>query len=259
MPLCFNMLIPLMHDLELATAVFRRLLPNVIHQVTGIRFETSPLPRRDPRGLADGTAFDAAVDAVDPDGVPITCFIEIKYSEDMFGPAARLRETYDIRSREVRLFVDPDSPTLRNLGQEQLWREMMLAQVAVDRGITPRAHFIAIGPRLNRRVQVAFQCFANQLILADDRDDDRVGFTPLTLEDFIEATSWRELLPKIEAVLSSRGRSSMTVFLECPRARSKRGKKSCGSPQGATQAEVRYSPKLTAEMKLRRARLYAWR
>ncbi|WP_398473209.1 PGN_0703 family putative restriction endonuclease [Tardiphaga sp.] len=186
-PLTMNLLIPLAQDLDLATAVFRRLLPDVIHQVLAVRFETAPLPRRDPAGLEDGTAFDAAIDAVDPDGVPITCFIEIKYSEDMCGPAARLRETYDIRSREVRLFIDPDSPTLRNLGLEQLWREAMLAQIAVDRGCTPRAHFMAIGPRLNRRVQVAFQNFANELIPADDQDPDRIGFTSLTLESFIEA------------------------------------------------------------------------
>lgn len=113
--------------------------------------------------------------------------VEQKYSEDMTGPAARLRDRYDEASRTVGLFVDPDSPTLRSLALEQLWREHMLAQQTVDQGLTPRAMFIAVGPRLNRRVMAAFRVYENELIDADDQDANRVPFQAFTLEGFIDA------------------------------------------------------------------------
>lgn len=137
--------------------------------------------------LNDGTAYDLALDVTIADGEQGTVYIEVKFSETMDGPAARYRERYDVASREVGLFIDPDSAMLRSLALEQLWREHQLAQLAVDRGITARAMFVAIGPRLNRRVQVAFQCYANELIPEDDIGDDRVRFRAITLETVVDA------------------------------------------------------------------------
>ena len=79
MPLVFNMFAPLAMDLKLASAVFRQLLPEFVHHVSAIRFETSP-GRRDERFINDGTAFDLAVEVITPDGEPATIFIEVKYS-----------------------------------------------------------------------------------------------------------------------------------------------------------------------------------
>jgi hypothetical protein len=76
---------------------------------------------------------------------------------------------------------------LRSLALEQLWREHMLAQLAVDQGLTPRAMFIAIGPRLNRRVMAAFRVYESELVEADDQDANRVPFQAFTLETFIDA------------------------------------------------------------------------
>ena len=162
MPLTFNVLGPLALDLDLATAVFRQLLPGFVHTVTAIGFETSP-GRGRPEYLHDGTAFDAALQIVTPDGEPGLVFVEMKYSEGMSGPAAAPRPRYDAASRQVRLFRDPDSPALRSVALEQLWREHMLAQLAVDLEFTPKAHFVAIGPRLNRQVTTAFKAYADQL------------------------------------------------------------------------------------------------
>ena len=186
MPLCFNLFGPMALDLKLATDVFRGLLPDFVEQVEGFIFEHSP-GRREERFLHDGTAFDLAMRVITPDGEPGTVFIEVKYSEDMTGPAARLRDRYDEVSRKAGLFVDPDSPVLRSLGLEQLWREHMLAQLTVDQEIVQRAMFIAVGPRLNRRVMAAFKVYENQLIDGDDRDTNRVAFQALTLESIIEA------------------------------------------------------------------------
>ena len=186
MPLTFNVLGPLALDLDLATAVWRHLLPAFVHAVTAINFETSP-GRGRPEYLHDGTAFDAALQIVTPEGEPGLVFIEMKYSEAMSGPAAAHRLRYDAASRQVRLFRDTDSPALRSVALEQLWREHMLAQLAVDLEFTPKAHFIAIGPRLNRQVTVAFQAYADQLAEPEPEDTSAVGFTALTLETVVDA------------------------------------------------------------------------
>jgi hypothetical protein len=186
MPLTFNLFGPMALDLDLATAALGQLLPGFVHQVTGFIFEHSP-GRRQERFLNDGTAFDLAIRVITPEGEDGTIFVETKYSEDMSGPAARLRDRYDEVSRSVGLFVDPDSPMLRSLALEQLWREHMLAQLTVDQGLTPRAMFIAIGPLLNRRVMAAFRVYKNELIEADDQDANRVPFQAFTLESFIDA------------------------------------------------------------------------
>jgi hypothetical protein len=186
MPLVFNLLAPLASDRDLATAVFRRLLPEFVHSVERIIFEHSP-GRRENRFLADRTAFDAAIRVITPDGELATVYVEAKYSESMEGPAARMRDRYNEASRQVRLYRDPDSALLRSLALEQIWREHMTAQLAVDHGITARAMFVGIAPRLNRRVQAAFRVYEAELLDADERDDDRVAFAPLTLEAMIEA------------------------------------------------------------------------
>lgn len=186
MPLAFSVFGPMAMDLVLATAVWRRLLPTFVDQVESIAFEHSP-GRGDPRFLADGTAFDLKLAVITPDGEPASLFVEVKYSEGMSGPAAKPRPRYDEASRQCRLYQDPDSPVLRSVALEQLWREHMLAQLAVDYRIANEAHFVAIGPRLNRRVAAAFTLYGNLLAEPEAEDELSVGFTGLTLEAVLEA------------------------------------------------------------------------
>lgn len=186
MPLVFNLFGPLALNTELATAVFRILLPDFVHSVQRIIFEHSP-GRRSDRFLTDRTAFDLAIHVTTPDGEPSIVYTELKLSESMDSSAARMRDRYNEASSQVRLYRDPDSAILRSLAIEQLWREHMLAQLAVDQGITSRAVFMAIGPRLNRRVQAAFRVYESELIGIDQREPHRVAFAPLTLETVIEA------------------------------------------------------------------------
>jgi hypothetical protein len=201
MPLTFNMFGPLALDLSLATAVFRHLLPEFVHTVDGIHFEHSP-GRREPRFLHDGTAWDIAIRVTTPEGETAAIFIEVKYSEDLNGPAARHRDRYDQASSAVRLFRDPDSPLLRSLALEQFWREIMLSQLIVDQGIVSRAVFMAIGPKLNRRVMTAFRVFQNELIEPEHQDANRVAFEPLTLEAFIDAIDAAGAKPLAQALWS---------------------------------------------------------
>lgn len=187
MPLCFNLLGPLALDTVLASKVFAALLPGFVATVERIDFETSP-GRRDPRFLDDGTAFDAAVQVITPDGEPATVFIEVKYSEGMTGPVARHRPRYDEASREVRLYRDPDAAALRSTALEQLWREHMMAQRAVDLSFIDKGLFVGIGPRLNRRVQAAFKAYGAELANPQCKDHtDRVSFMGFTIEGIIEA------------------------------------------------------------------------
>ena len=185
-PLSFNLFGNMTEDLALATVVFRQLFPEFVLTVDQIIFEHSP-GRREERFLLDGTAFDVAVRVTTPEGEAATIFIETKYSENMGGPAARMRDRYDAASRQVRLYRDPDSPALRSVALEQLWRELNLAQVCVDQGVTSRAIFLAIGPKLNRRVMNAFGAFQAELIDVEHQDANRVAFVPLSLETFIDA------------------------------------------------------------------------
>ncbi|TYO67400.1 hypothetical protein FXV83_05310 [Bradyrhizobium hipponense] len=186
MPLVFNLFGPMVIDLRLATAVFRALLPDFVNTVESIRFEHSP-GRHDDRFLSDGTAVDVAMSIITPDGEVATIFVEVKYSEDMTGPAARLRPRYDDASRQVGLFKDPDSQLLRSLALEQLWREHMIAQLAVNHGNTSRALFITIAPKLNRRANAAFRVYRSELRDAEEGRADHVGFQSLDLEEVIKA------------------------------------------------------------------------
>ena len=185
-PLVVNTFGPLALELKLASKVFRQLLPDFVHSVEKVTFEHSP-GRRDNRFLADRSAFDVAVHVKTTDGEPGIVYVEMKYSEDMTGPAARWRDRYDEALKEVRLYKDPNSSILRSVPIEQLAREHMLSQLAVNNGITPRAMFIGIGPRLNRRVGAAFVVYANELLPVDENDRSRVAFRHFTLEAFIDA------------------------------------------------------------------------
>jgi hypothetical protein len=185
-PMTLNLFGNMAVDLAFATSVFKHLFPDFVHTVDHILFETSP-GRREERFLLDGTAFDAAIYVTTPEGETATIFVETKYSEDMMGPAARPRGRYDEASRQVKLYREPDSPVLRSLGMEQLWRECSLAQLTIDQGVTSRAMFLAIGPALNRRVMGAFRAFQRQLIDPEKKDPSRVAFEPMSLETLVNA------------------------------------------------------------------------
>lgn len=186
-PLTTNIFSVLAEDLDLASAVLQRLLPAYVQTVRRIELETSP-GRRDPRYLNDRTAWDCAIHSVDPSGKPCIIYTEIKYSESLdHGNIARMRDRYSEASREVRLYDNPDSLILRSQPIEQLWREHMLAQLAVDHGVTPKAVFLALGPELNRRVQGAFKVYQGELIDTDRQEPGRVPFVPSSLEKLVHS------------------------------------------------------------------------
>lgn len=191
MALAFNLFGPLALNLELATAVFQKLFPDV-QSVQGIIWEHAPARRGDAFSseksdlyLADRSAFDLAINVTMKDG-PATIYVEVKLTEAP-NSCAKMRARYSEASRQVRLYRDPDSHILRSEAVEQIWRLHMLSQLCVDHRATPRAVFVTVSPSLNYQFQAALSAYEAELLDADQREPDRVAFAPLTLETVIEA------------------------------------------------------------------------
>lgn len=182
MPLAFNLLAPLKADKKLARRVFNQLAPGIAKEISHIQFEHSP-GRGDPTFTADGTAFDALATARAPDGAKTFLAVEVKYSESMTEPEARLRQRYDELARSSGLYAEPDDEALRKNPLQGLWRGHMLAQSAVDAGLYDRGIFMLIAPRQNRDVQRAARAYATRLTNADGK----VTFLSVELEDAIDA------------------------------------------------------------------------
>lgn len=182
MPLCFNLFAPLKLDKKLARRVFNQLAPGIAKDITHLQFEHSP-GRGDATFLSDGTAFDAFATARAPDGAKTFIAVEVKYSESMTEPEARVRPRYDELSRSSGLFAEPDDAALRKNPLQSFWRGHMLAQSMLDVGLYDRGVFVLIAPRQNRDVQRAARAYAKRLTNADGK----VAFLNVELEDAIDA------------------------------------------------------------------------
>jgi hypothetical protein len=127
-PMCFNLFGPMVADLDLATAVFRELVPDEIDRVTHVDIEYAPDPKEE--FLDDRTAFDAFVEFDRVDGTRGFVGIETKLTEPFS------RKTYD--GKAYRRWVErADSPwpkeswsppdRLAHIRHNQLWRDHLLA------------------------------------------------------------------------------------------------------------------------------------
>ncbi|WP_020173728.1 PGN_0703 family putative restriction endonuclease [Methyloferula stellata] len=182
-PLVFNLIGPMRLDLELATAVMRKIIPGFMGTITQVIFEHSPA-RRDPRFTHDGTAFDAVMRYTTDAGRRGFIAVEVKYSESCTEPVPTLRPRYDELSRETGLFVDADNAELRTNPLQQLWREHCLAQIMIQNGLYDEGYFVLIAPRLNHLVQSAANGYVRQL---KEPVAGLVPFINVTLETVIEA------------------------------------------------------------------------
>ncbi|WP_449409876.1 PGN_0703 family putative restriction endonuclease [Methylobacterium komagatae] len=185
--LTLNLLAPLATDLTLATRVFRALLPGFVDQVRSIRFEHSP-GRFDDRYFGDGTALDALIEAITPDGEIAVITIEVKFTEGLTGPSATLRDRYIEAAQASGLYQDATSPTLARAGFEQLRREHVMTTLMLQYGLGSRGKFILIAPQLNRRAQAVAALYRTELRDPDGAGDPTtVAFSNITLEAIIAA------------------------------------------------------------------------
>lgn len=183
MPLVFNLFGPLRLDLQLATAVVARIIPDFDGTVTQVLFEHSP-SRGDPAFTDDYTAFDVLIRYQTSRGQRGFVAFEVKYSESGREPIHPPKARYQLLSRDVDLFVDPNSDKLRTLPLQQLWREHCLAQTMIENGLYEEGTFVLIAPELNEPLQRMGRAYAHHLKLPDEH---HVGFSAVSLETFIEA------------------------------------------------------------------------
>jgi len=181
--LVFNLFGPCKQNLALATAVLRRLLPDLVGEITEVVFEHAP-GRGQPRFTADHTAFDVLLRCTTPQGRSGFVAIEVKYSEAPAGIAAPARPRYDALSRAAGIFRDPDAPSLRYAPIEQFWRQQLLVTAMLTTGAYDAGRLLVIAPALNAECQAAITRYRSELI-ADDPAETR--FQALTLEDLTTA------------------------------------------------------------------------
>lgn len=182
MPLAFNLFGALSLDRDLAERWVAEIAPDLAGKVSHIQFEHSP-GRGDPMLTADGSAFDVFISLRLEDGRKSFVAIEVKYSEGMSEPAARLRPRYDELSVASGLYLEPEDPALRKGPLQQLWRQHMLAQAMVMNGLFDDGRVIVIAPALNNEVQRA--CDRYDRLLA--KGSGQVGFEAVALETAISA------------------------------------------------------------------------
>jgi len=181
--LVFSLFGPFKQNLGLATAVMRRLVPDLVGEVTDVVFEHSP-GRGHPRFTADHTAFDVLLRCATPHGRAAFVAIEIKYSENPTGIASPARPRYDALSREASVFRDPDAPSLRYAPIEQFWREQLLLTAMLQTGDYDDGRLLVIAPALNTECHAAITRYRTELI-SDDAAEAR--FQANTLEDLVTA------------------------------------------------------------------------
>jgi hypothetical protein len=183
MPLCYNLFAPLKQDLVQATTVLHELIPGFEGTATQVVFEHSP-GRGQAQFTEDYTAFDVLIRYLTSAGKRGFAAFEVKYSESMREPSARMRPRYDALSESSGLFLDHANPSLRDNPYQQLWREHMLAQAMIDAGQYDEGCYVLIAPGHNFLVQEAAEGY---LGLLAEAAADKARFYSLTLEQVIDA------------------------------------------------------------------------
>ena len=188
-PLCFNLFGELADDLNLASSVISELTGGRLERVTAIDFEVSP-GRRDPRYLNDRSAFDVFLRGEDSGSRPCFVGIEVKYHENLLGPAAEHKRRYDEVADAMGCFVD-DRSRLKQAPIQQIWRDHLLAGITQIEDGYIDGLFVTLYPANNRHVATALEEYGQQLVARD-------SFDAWTLEQFVAALRRHSAAPWIE-------------------------------------------------------------
>jgi len=180
-PLCFNLFGELAEDLDLATKVFQRLLPDRVKQVEAIEFEWSP-GRRDNRYTGDNSAFDVFVRYLSAKDERGFVGIEVKYHEDMKDKPAKHRQRYDEVARGMKTFSGGQLDKLRYTRLQQLWRDHLLAGSMLQADPTwAEGLFVLLYPRENE------DCGLTAVEYNHCLRKDQSTFDTWTIEEFVKA------------------------------------------------------------------------
>ncbi len=188
-PLCFNLFGELAGDLNLASSVISDLTDGRFRRVTAIEFEVSP-GRRDPHYLNDRSAFDVFVRGVNSGSQTWFVGIEVKYHENLLGPAADHKQRYDEVTDAMRCFVS-DHSRLKLAPLQQIWRDHLLAGITrIEDGYSDGL-FVVLYPADNDHVATALREYGKQLVTSDSLD-------AWTLERFVAALRHHSSAPWID-------------------------------------------------------------
>lgn len=203
-PLCFNAFGELStgDGWTRATAVLRGLWPDLVQEVTNIRYEHNP--HRGVDGvIGTGTAFDVFIDVVTPENEVGFIGIETKYHEGMDDkPPAREASTQDRTDRRTKSLTEAAS--LLNLSLDevwdmngwQMWMDHALAVAMLPSAVQAqhlghdcfasykRGKFVVLSPRGNTAVRDVYDAYRQRLTDAGT-DLDTLDFC--NLEAFVVA------------------------------------------------------------------------
>ncbi len=179
-PLCFNLFAELKRDIPLATDLVKELTSGRFRQVNAIEFEFSP-GRRDTRYLGDRSAFDVFIDCETSTGGRGFIGIEVKYHENLIGPAGKDGERrqnvrYDQVADKMNCFSARTRDALKLSPLEQIWRDHLLAGAMCDTDHYEDALFVMLYPKDNHHVKGAVTDYRN--CLSNDS-----SFAEWTIED----------------------------------------------------------------------------
>ncbi|MBE9502302.1 MAG: hypothetical protein KAX23_05565 [Dehalococcoidia bacterium] len=196
-PLCFNLFGELEadKDKDLATKLFKKLLPELVKEVEKIKFEYSP-GRRDPKYLGDRTAFDIFVEFTATDGEKGFTGIEVKYAETIINkPLAKGKTEEELRLKRERYQEVADKSGIFKEEKKyrtellfsnihQIWRDHLLAWSILQEENDKYKHglYMFLYPKDN------IQCFRaiSKYLKTFKKDDEQVNrFYPVTIESVI--------------------------------------------------------------------------
>lgn len=180
-PLCFNLFAELKVDMELATSVFRTMMPDRIEKVTKILFEHSP-GRGKVEYLGDGSAFDVFVEYDAVDGSAGFVGIEVKYHENLSEQPAKHKYRYTEVATFMGCFHTAQMSHLREKPLQQIWRDHLLGGSMLVRGEYKCGSFVFMYPAGNTCCREAVRDYRDCL-------SDSSTFDAWTLEEFVSVLS----------------------------------------------------------------------
>lgn len=189
-PLCFNLFAELRQQLTSLSVVIADLTDGRFSTVRAIEFEHSP-GRRDPHYLGDRSAFDVYLECNTRNGEPGFVGIEVKYHENLRGPAGANKRRYDEVASMMGCFVPASLERLKTAPLQQIWRDHLLAGVTRIVDKYADGLFVMLYPALNRDVADATKAYSACLSSSS-------SFAAWTLEDFTRRLQRHAVGPWLE-------------------------------------------------------------
>lgn len=178
-PLCFNAFGELVRDLDLATTVVRRLLPERVDRVIRAEFEFSP-GRGDVRFTGDKSAFDVFLAYRSASGRRGFLGVEVKYHENLDDDADPHRPRYDEVADKMDCFK-VERGALQRRPLQQIWRDHLLAGSLIQDGADfDEGMFVFLCPAENEACLRALTQYRAHL-------KNESSFQVWTLEAFVDA------------------------------------------------------------------------